>query len=130
MLPVKLVFVDDDPDDRELIQDGLSALAADAFLVLDSGRSFFSYLTPLKGTDLPEAVVLDLNMPEIGGMEILKQLKSEEAYQKIPVYILTTSSRPDIKQLCIKEGAAGYYTKPSSIVELNTLLNEIYNTVN
>ena len=130
MLPVKLVFVDDDPDDRELIRDGLSALAADEFLVLDSGKSFFAYLTPLKTADLPEAVVLDLNMPEIGGMDILKQLKSTEAYQKIPVYILTTSSRSDIKDTCIKEGAAGYYTKPSSIVELNTLLNEIYNTVN
>ena len=129
MAPVKLIFVDDDQDDRDLIQDGLSALGANSFLVLEGGRALFTYLNSLKEDHLPEGIVLDLNMPEMNGAQILQQLKNMDPYQKIPVYILTTSSRDDLKQQCITDGAAGFYTKPNSIVELNSILNELYDTV-
>ncbi|HYH16333.1 MAG TPA: response regulator [Flavisolibacter sp.] len=129
MSPVKLLFVDDDPDDRELIQEGLSALGAEAFLVLDSGQSLFDFLKNLKAVDLPEAIVLDLNMPQMGGFEILQHLKTNDLYQRIPVYILTTSASTDLKRQCIIEGAAGYYIKPGSLNELNVILNELYDTV-
>mgnify|MGYP003575197731 CR=1 FL=1 len=129
MVPVKLVFVDDDPDDRDLIRGSLEKIGADNFVVLDSSCALLNFLGPLAEKDLPDTIVLDLNMPEMDGLQILKHLKSTEDYQQIPVYILTTTSRPDVKQQCIREGAAGFYTKPSSIAELETLLNEIYNTV-
>ena len=129
MSPVKLIFVDDDPDDRDLINEGLVTLGADNFLVLDSGKSLFATLDSLKSGKLPEAIVLDLNMPEMGGMDILKQLKATSEYQNISVYILTTSAAPTFKQQCINAGAAGYYTKPNSLIELNSILNELYDAV-
>jgi CheY-like chemotaxis protein len=129
MVPVKLIFVDDDQDDRDLIQDSLLALGAESFLVLDGGQALFTYLNSLNGGPLPDGIVLDHNMPEMSGAQILQKLKKSEHYQKIPVYILTTSSRDDLKQQCIDEGAAGFYTKPNSIVELNSILNELYDTV-
>lgn len=129
MSPIKLIFVDDDPDDRDLIKEGLLSLGAESFLVLDSGRVLFEYLDSFKEDQLPEAVVLDINMPEMGGMEILKLLKSTEKYQQISIYILTTTSTAVFKQQCIQAGATGYYTKPNSLIELNTILNEIYDAV-
>ena len=126
MLPVKLVFVDDDPDDRDLLIDSLSALGVDPFLVLDSGPSLFTYLESLNGQNYPKAVVLDLNMPIMGGFEILQKLKADNTYKRIQVYILTTAASESIKQKCLVEGAASYYIKPNSIVELNTILNDIY----
>ena len=129
MLPVKLVFVDDDPDDRDLLTDSLSALGVDPFLVLDSGPSLFSYLESLNEQSFPKAVVLDLNMPIMGGFEILQKLKSNHSYKRIQVYILTTAANDSIKQQCLSEGAASYYIKPNSIVELNSILNDIYDAV-
>jgi two-component system chemotaxis response regulator CheY len=129
MVPVKLVFVDDDIDDRELIKDGLTALVIDHFLVLESGRSLFAYLDGLKAVQLPEAIILDLNMPEMGGFDILKKLKTISDYQDIPVYILTTSTSTDLKQHCKEEGAAGYFTKPNTLVELYSILSEINTSV-
>ncbi len=129
MIPVKLVFVDDDPDDRGLISESLRKVGANNFMVLESSCALLNYLGPLAEKDLPEAIVLDLNMPEMDGQQILKHLKSVEDYQQIPVYILTTSSRQDVKQQCIREGAAGFYTKPNSVAELDALLNDIYQTV-
>lgn len=128
MLPVKLVFVDDDPDDRDLLTDSLSALGVDPFLVLDSGPSLFAYLDSLNGQH-PKAVVLDLNMPVMGGFEILKKLKAHDSYKRIQVYILTTAVSDAIKHQCLKEGATSYYVKPNSIVELNAILNDIYDAV-
>jgi two-component system chemotaxis response regulator CheY len=129
MVPIKLIFVDDDPDDRDLIKEGLLSLGADSFLVLESGKALFEYLDALREEQLPEAIVLDLNMPEMGGMDILKLLKSSDKYQQISIYILTTTSTSAFKQQCIAAGATGYYTKPNSLIELNTILNEIYDAV-
>ena len=129
MVPVKLVFVDDDIDDRELIKDGLTALVIDHFLVLDSGRSLFAYLDKLSPSELPEAIILDLNMPEMGGFDVLKKLKSIDRYRAISVYILTTSTSTELKEQCNKEGAAGYFTKPNTLVELYSILNDINTSV-
>jgi len=129
MIAVKLVFVDDDPDDRDLLNESLSALGVDPFLVLDSGPSLFAYLESLNGQEYPKAVVLDLNMPIMGGFEILQKLKSNDSYKRIKVYILTTAANESIKKQCMEEGAASYYIKPNSIVELNTILNDIYDAV-
>lgn len=129
MLPVNLVFVDDDRDDRDLLNDSLSALGADPFLVLDSGSSLFAYLESLNGQNYPKAVVLDLNMPLMGGFEILQKLKASDSYKRIKVYILTTSANEAMQQQCINEGAVSYYVKPNSIVELNAILNDIYNSI-
>lgn len=124
-----MVFVDDDPDDRDLFSESLFALGVEPFLVLDSGKSLFTYLESIKGTELPKGIVLDLNMPEMDGLEILKQLKANKTYQRTPVYILTTSNNPESRQHCLKQGAANYYVKPTTLVELNTILNEIYDEV-
>jgi CheY-like chemotaxis protein len=126
---IKLIFVDDDPDDRDLIHDGLLTLGAASFLVFDSYRPLFGYLATVKEEQLPEVIVLDLNMPEMGGMEILRQLKTSPEYQQIAVYILTTSQSAAFKERCVKEGAAGFYSKPNTISELHAILNEIYETV-
>ena len=130
MEPLKLIFVDDDPDDRELIAEGLKALSADSFQVLTSGTELFSLLAKVRQVnELPGTIVLDLNMPSMTGMDILYQLKTIDRYQCIPVFILTTSTSSQLKEQCIQMGAAGYYIKPNTLMELNTVLNNIYETV-
>ncbi|NAS32206.1 response regulator [Flavobacteriaceae bacterium R38] len=62
--------------------------------------------------NLPDIVLLDLNMPKINGIEFLKILKKDEVLKYIPTIILTTSNnRRDILE-CYKIGIAGYVLKP------------------
>ena len=129
MATVKLVFVDDDEDDRTLIREGLSSLQIDHATVLESGAALLTFLHKLGNDALPEAIILDLNMPKISGLDMLRILKSMEEYQTIPVYILTTASDSDMRDRCITEGAADYFTKPNTLVKLFALLNTINSTI-
>jgi CheY-like chemotaxis protein len=129
MKTIKLIFVDDDKDDRDLIQEGLNTLIIDHFLVLESSASLLTHLDNLELEELPEAIILDLNMPVLSGLEVLKILKNTVRYHHISVYIFSTSSSIHLRQQCMEKGAADYYVKPVTMVELYELLNEINTTV-
>ena len=61
---------------------------------------------------LPDIILLDLNMPRINGLEFLKILKNDAILKYIPTIILTTSSNHKDMLECYKVGIAGYMTKP------------------
>lgn len=60
----------------------------------------------------PGVVLLDLNLPKVGGIEVLKILKKDPRTREIPVVILTVSSRDRDMAACRRLGAAGYIVKP------------------
>ncbi len=68
---------------------------------------------------LPDVVLLDLLMPKLPGIEVLRALKADPATARIPVLILSNSSRDEDKQQAVQLGAAGYYVKANlSLKEL------------
>ena len=72
-----------------------------------------------RAAPLPDVVLLDLLMPKLPGIEVLRALKADEATRAIPVVILSNSSRDDDKQRAAQLGAAGYYVKANlSLKEL------------
>jgi len=62
--------------------------------------------------NLPDIILLDLNMPKISGIEFLSILKKESALKYIPTIILTTSNNEKDLLACYKIGIAGYVLKP------------------
>jgi two-component system, response regulator len=124
MVP-RIVFVDDDPDDRELIVDCLLHNHISSYRIFDSGTTLFTYLKTLQAHELPEVIVLDLNMPAMDGLEVLTKLKAVEPYQHIPVYLLTTSSRSQLIEQCLRVGADGYYQKPNSLSDYKTIVKKL-----
>ncbi len=62
--------------------------------------------------ELPDIILLDLNMPKINGMEFLSIIKKEERLRHIPAIILTTSNNQKDLLECYKLGIAGYVLKP------------------
>ena len=125
MKSLKILFVEDDPDDRELIRDCLLLNGFHDHLILDSGFGLFSYLEQTTEAALPEIIVVDLNMPNMSGYDVISQLKSHRRYQLIPIFILTTSFKSPMVKKSIEEGAAGYYQKPNTVAELNAILKEL-----
>ncbi|MDB4297726.1 response regulator [Flavobacteriaceae bacterium] len=60
----------------------------------------------------PDLILLDLNMPDVNGIEFLKLIKANDSLRHIPMVILTTSSNPEDVQQCFALGVSGYVLKP------------------
>jgi len=65
-----------------------------------------------KGDPVPVVILLDLKMPKVNGLEVLKVLKSHELFKTIPVVVLTTSSETSDVQQAYQLGANSYIVKP------------------
>jgi CheY-like chemotaxis protein len=115
--PVNILLVEDDPGDQKLIKNSMhEQKMANKLYIVSSGEEALEYLKKSKNdsaeTPWPELILLDLNMPGMGGKEFLRQIKSSADFNMIPVVILTTSdSEEDILE-SYKLQAAGYVRKP------------------
>ena len=77
------------------------------------------------GTPRPDLILLDLNMPGMGGKEFLKQIKNDENLKEFPVVILTTSeAERDIIE-SYKLQASGYVHKPVALDEFKQVMERI-----
>ena len=73
----------------------------------------------------PDLILLDLNMPGMGGKEFLKKIKEDETLKHIPVVILTTSSAERDIVESYKLQASGYVNKPISLDEFKDVVRQI-----
>jgi len=73
----------------------------------------------------PDLILLDLNLPDMHGSEVLKILKSEAGTQHIPVVIISADAMQHQLDKLLKEGAVKYLTKPLDITELLNTIEEI-----
>ena len=123
-----IVMADDDPDDRELMMEAVREMEQriSATLTLD-GRMLMSYLNELlkRNVALPDLVVMDINMPRMNGKEALLAMKQNEALEKIPVAILTTSNDEQVKEELTHLGACGFYTKPVELELYRSLIQQM-----
>ncbi len=128
---VKILLVEDDPGDQKLIRYSLeSQKIASEIIFRDTGEEALSYLDSCKKSgpnNNPDLILLDLNMPGIGGVEFLKTIKKDEDFRTIPVVILTTSNSAKDIAKSYKLQAAGYIVKPHEIVQFHEALRQVGN---
>jgi two-component system, response regulator len=110
-LPVEILLVEDDPADVELTMRALSRHnLANRVLPARDGAEALDYL--FSGQPLPKLVLLDLKLPKLNGLEVLRQLKADARTHRIPVVMLTSSREaPDIAE-AYELGANSYIVKP------------------
>lgn len=111
-----VLLVEDDPADVEL---AVEALKASQFsfkiTAVENGARALDYLRnapPWTKAPKPDLILLDLNMPKMGGRETLKLIKDDPALAALPVVILTTSRTQEDIADCYALGASGYVPKP------------------
>jgi len=103
---MKLVIADDSSLIRERIKNQIKRFDQ-VFVVGEAGNGIIAMEMIRKFE--PDLVFLDLHMPEMGGMEVLKQIK--DAHMKIKVCILTNYSYPQYKTRCLALGADFFLSK-------------------
>jgi CheY-like chemotaxis protein len=115
----QILLGEDDADDEELLKE-LFASVDDAFALvfINNGRRLVDYLYSTPDHGLPCLIVLDYNMPELNGEEILKQLQTNARFARIPKIIWTTCQSDSYKRRCLDAGADDYIIKPASVNQL------------
>jgi two-component system KDP operon response regulator KdpE len=106
----KLLVVDDSPVDRQYLQ---TALSAAGYQVIEA-PSAAAALTVLRGESV-ELMLLDLVMPEVGGLDLLRQLPERRAYK---VIVVSGHEDTEMKVAALDAGAVDYVTKPYDLGEL------------
>jgi two-component system invasion response regulator UvrY len=120
MTMIQILVADDHPVVRRGIRQIVTA--AGDMRVADEAASGRELLDRARTVD-HDLVLLDLSMPEMIGLDLLKQLKRERP--KIPIVILTVSSENQFAIRALKAGAAGYLTKDSAPTELVGALRKV-----
>ena len=128
--PATILLVEDDPGDQKLIKLSLERqkISNDVF-VAETGEAALDYLSRSKAGDSEcpsiDLILLDLNMPGMGGKEFLRRIKEDDQLDTIPVVILTTSnSEQDILE-SYKLHAAGYIKKPVSLEGFREVIRDL-----
>lgn len=117
--PPTILMADDDFEDLELIEDAITKLEPDADLYkVMNGQAVIDFLANQSDTKLPCLIILDYNMPELNGSEVLAAIRKEKRYELIPKVILSTSNTPAYIHECLKNGAAEYFVKPDNVRDL------------
>jgi len=120
--PLVILLVEDDLADQKLIKTSLrnEKIANDLYMV-QTGEEGMDFLyrrgNYSDGTPQPDLILLDLNMPGMGGKEFLRQIKEDEKLKQIPVVILTTSDAEKDIIDSYKLQASGYVHKPVTLGE-------------
>jgi CheY-like chemotaxis protein len=108
-----ILLVEDDSVDAMTVKRALKDLNVMNLLVhTPNGKEAFEYLTG-EGSEKPCFILLDLNMPKMNGVELLKIIKADDELKKIPVVVLTTSRDTEDKFETFGLGAVGYIVKPA-----------------
>ncbi len=113
----KILLIEDDKDHADFIanvlkEDDGKDIKTEVVLKKDGQEAidYFQY----EMQSQPSIVILDLNLPKIDGMDVLKYIKKNSKYCSIPVIILSASSDQKTIDEAYKNGANGYFVKPAS----------------
>ena len=108
---LKVLLIEDDTIEVMKLNRTISTLKLKHSIVEANNGEEALTLLEKKG-NLPDIILLDLNMPKISGIDFLKILKNDERLKYIPTIILTTSNNQKDLLACYEIGIAGYVLKP------------------
>ena len=118
-----VIIVEDEPDAAEMFAE---MMRVSGYRVVKISSS-----TPAIGiisTEKPDVVILDVMMPDISGLEVLRFMRREPELKNIPVILVSAKSMPSDIKVGMDAGASRYLTKPVSFLDLKEAVEEIVST--
>ena len=123
-----ILLVEDNPNDVELTKRALKkANVCNEMVVVSDGVEALDYLLGDGSAmrELPVVVLLDLNLPRIDGLEVLRRLRSNEKTRRLPVVVLTSSNLDDDVNTSYDLGANSYIRKPVRFSEFTEAVSKM-----
>ncbi len=121
-----IMLVEDNPDHAELTMEVLAELEAQHEVIwAKDGVEAVGYLLENDSVIQPTLVLLDLNMPKMGGLEVLRRFRSEESTTNIPVVVLTTSTEESDVIDSYNLGANSYIVKPVNYEQFTLAVGQL-----
>ncbi len=132
MSQLTVLLIEDNPRDvrltrRAFVQAGLEH---DLRIVRDGDEALAylyhegDYADP-KDAPRPDVILLDLNLPRMGGHEVLQRLKQDPRFKSVPIIVLTTSGRADDIRLAYEAGANAYLLKPVEFARFTEVMGQL-----
>ncbi len=116
----RIITVDDSPSVRKMVEFSLKSKG----YVMGSASDGIEALELMRQEPF-DAVILDVNMPRMNGLEFLENIKHDENLAAIPVIMLTTEGQDEDRDKAMALGATAYIVKPFKPTQLLSLLEEI-----
>lgn len=123
---VEILLVEDNPDDAELTIRALRKHhLANNLLHLQDGEEALNFLFSEKQGNMPKLILLDLKMPKVDGLEVLRKIKADQAKRIIPIVMLTSSKEERDILETYKLGINAYIVKPVEFDKFVHAVSEI-----
>jgi len=120
---MKLLIVDDSATMRKIIMRSIrqSGLKVDKFLEAGNGKEALDVI----GSNPVDIVLVDINMPEMNGLELLKKLRSSGETKDLPVVMITTEGSENVVKKAKQLGLNGFIRKPFTPETIGSTLSSI-----
>jgi CheY-like chemotaxis protein len=127
-----ILLVEDNPADQELIRRALEKATMDKELrIVEDGEEALAYLfrrgkyqAPAT-SPTPDLLLLDLNLPKVNGLRVLKEIRADSKLRPLPVLVLTTSRQEKDIIRSYALGCNSFFTKPGGLDQLTGLVQAI-----
>ena len=130
--PLNILLVEDNPDHAELVRRGLEQFQiANLLYHVEDGEAALDYIfgqgsyTDRTQFPRPDLVLLDLRLPRVDGIEVLRQVKIHPTLHSMPMVVLTTSDAERDVTAAYEYHANGFVTKPVDFQRLSQLINDL-----
>ena len=127
--PLIILLVEDDPAHAEIVRRNLAAfLVANRIVHVEDGQAALDYLfrqdryAAQESSPRPHLILLDLRLPKVDGLEVLRQIKQDAELARIPTVVLTTSGAESDLVNAYSHGAGSYLVKPVDFAKFTALM--------
>lgn len=122
----RVLVVEDQPYNQALISEMLELSGYAVELICDGGSMMSAISSPLvTPQNLPDLILMDIQLPEVDGLELIGQLKAHSVWQQVPVVAITAMAMPGDRDRCLAAGADAYLTKPLDLDKVIATLKSL-----
>ena len=127
--PLVILLVEDDPAHAEIVRRNLEDFrVANRIVHVEDGQAALDYLFRRNGyadpntSPRPSLILLDMRLPKVDGMEVLRQIRQDDELKLMPVIVLTTSAAENDVVGAYTQGATSYLVKPVDIQSFTKMM--------